>query len=367
MLFAFISVSIAFLFTIWKNDVRTYVQIMYFLFASGGIIAPLVTTPFLSTNVNQSLPTTGYVNNEKANGTNNTIISNSTAEIPILTETYVHYSFMITGILCVCAAGAFILVFFRTRAHTPNVEQETAGETEKTTERQHLFRVKFVTAVIMLTFLFGILTGWLESSVGFIMTFALRHLKWTKPEGSLATTMFWVAYAFGSFLCIFLVQCFRTGTLLLCYILLSIICLSGLTAASFYMAHTPVWICFLLTGFSMSIMWPAVLTWTEERVTSVTGRIASLFLVAGSVCSMLSPLAIGYTMDNIADICYTYWILGEAVLLLILFLSVSALYWNVDLDQSEQPADEETKENWNSSNRKMMNLSKIVSCRWIVS
>ena len=341
--FFFISVSNAFLFTVWKNDVRTYIQIMYFLFASGGIIAPLVTTPFLSTNVDKSLPASSYVNNKTADGANETTLSNSTAEIPVFRETNVHFPFMISGILNVCAAGTFILIFFKTREHTPNVAQKNASETEKTTEKQHFSKVKYVTAVIILAILFGILTGLLESSVGLLMTFSLRHLKWTKPEGSLATTMFWVAYALGSFLCIFLVQCFRTGTLLLCYLLLSIISLSGLTAASIYMTHTPVWICFLLTGFSMSVMWPAVFTWTEERVTSVTGRIASLFLVAGSVCSMLNPLAIGYTMDKVANICYTYWILGEAVLLLILFLSLSALYWNVDLDQSGQPADKETK------------------------
>lgn len=82
----------------------------------------------------------------------------------------------------------------------------------------------------------------------------------------------------------------------------------------------------------MSVMWPAFFTWTEERVTSVTGHIASLFLVAGSVGAMLNPLAIGYTMDNLTNLGFVYWTLGEAVFLVFLFIAVSCLYWNVGTD-----------------------------------
>ena len=218
------------------------------------------------------------------------------------------------------------------------------GATKKSM-RQRTSKIKFVTAMVILTLMFGLITGWIGSFAGFLMTFTLRHLKWTKPSGSLATTMFWLANAVGNLACAFLVQYFRTGTLFFCFILIAVTALSGLAVSSIFLADAPVWICILLTGFAMSIMWPAAFTWTEERVTSVTGYIASLFLVAGSLGGMLNPLAIGYTMDNITNIGYVYWILGEGVFLLTLFVAVSVLHWNTGTKASGKPESEGTEQN----------------------
>ena len=376
----FFSVGHAFLFSIWKSDGKTHIQIMYFLFATGGLTAPLVTAPFLSTRADfpnsTAFLSTGadYSNNtaflsSKAVFSNSTAFlstradysssrtflstradysNSSTASLPtyltsgvngthpndtfnstsVVGDTKVHYSFLISGILSFCAAVPFLLTSLKVRSK-PSAKRNDNNEGSKINRPKQPPKLIRYTAILMITFMFLIITGWIYSFSGFLMSFVLNQLNWSKSDGSLTTTLFWTAFAVGNITCAFLVQCFRTQTLLFCYCLISIISLSGLAAASFYVAHTPVLVCILLTGFSMSIMWPGVFMWTEEKVTSVTGRVASLFLAAGSLGAMLNPLAIGYTMDNITSLSFIYWTLGEAVALMILFVTVSALYWNV--------------------------------------
>ena len=344
-----------FLFSIWKTEVHTYVQIMYFLFASGGLLVPLLTTPFLWQPprgmglLMENMTDIWNSSNYNLTSVNNSDCVNCTATQVILPTTNVHYSFLISGIICTLASIPFLIRFILKGNH--RYPEENREPEEGKVQTKH--KIKFIVAVVLLTLLFGIITGWIDSFAGFLMSFSTRHLSWTKPEGSLATTMFWVAYAIGNFMCIFLVQCFRTGTLLFCYFILSIVGTAVLIAASIHIASAPVWVAIIITGFSMSIMWPGVFTWTEETVTPVNGKIASLFLVAGAVGFMVNPPAVGYTMDNITDIGYGYWHFGEAVFLLGIFVTVAIMYWNegVNRNNTEKPKDVELKLMRNSENK----------------
>ena len=337
------------MFSIWRTDVHTYIQIQYFMFASGGLLVPLLTNPFLWKE--PVLPDLAPCNNKTETLINASTVlpqnlsqtidywTNSTncSSMPVPGRytnktTNVHYSFLISGIICFCASMFFLTMYIRKGSH----RYPAPKPTEEETENKRKLQVKFIIAVILLTILFGMITGWIDSFAGFLMSFSIRHLSWTKDDGSYATTMFWVAYAIGNFMCIFLVQCFRTGTLLFIYFTISILGTSGLIASGIYQASIPVWICVLLTGFSMSIMWPGVFTWTEETVTPVTGKIASLFLVAGAVGFMVNPLATGYTMDNITNLSYCYFHFAEAVVLTAIFVTVSLMYWKVQRNNETQ-------------------------------
>mmetsp|Transcript_34964 Transcript_34964/g.57824 ORF Transcript_34964/g.57824 Transcript_34964/m.57824 type:complete len:157 (+) Transcript_34964:157-627(+) len=53
------------------------------------------------------------------------------------------------------------------------------------------------------------------------------------------------------------------------------------------------WVATGVLGFAMASVFPSALTWAE-RVTTVSGRIASLFVVAAALGEMLVPLAIGF-------------------------------------------------------------------------
>lgn len=50
-------------------------------------------------------------------------------------------------------------------------------------------------------------------------------------------------------------------------------------------------------------------------------------------------------MDNITNIGYVYWILGEGVFLLTLFVAVSVLHWNTGTKASGKPESEGTEQN----------------------
>ena len=334
-------------------------------------MAPFATTPFLSERIDQSaqyitelnqsetIATTvsfhGYQSDAKLTDSaiytsysiesNNNYSSWDTAQIysSYLTETHVHYSFLICGILTVCASLPFLLIHIMKPNHRYTKTKEYVPEKN---DKKQPTKIVFSLAIILLTILLSIRTGWTSTFTGFLTSYCSRHLGWTKPKGNLMTSLFFIAYAVGSLLCVLLVQFLRPGTMLISFLLCFNVSLVGFTAASIYFSETAIWICVFLMGFCLSATWPAVLSWTEEKVTPITGKIASLLLFSGAVGQMVNPIAVGYLMDNVSNSSFAFWHLGEAIFIIILFVTVAALYWNVDTNKLQHNKDIDIKGTW---------------------
>ena len=160
-----------------------------------------------------------------------------------------------------------------------------------------------------------------DTYAGFLMTYLIKQLQWEKSQGSVATSLYWAAFSFGRFCGIFLIHRFKPVQLLFVYLIL-LIC-SFLAIYITTMLITPViWAFIPFAGFSMSIVFPCIFTWTEESILNVTGKVSSMFLISASSGLMINPLILGYLIDNFSPLCFAYLLFAESVLCLLLFLSV---------------------------------------------
>ena len=339
------------MFTIWRQDVNTYLQVFYFMLATGCLVAPIATTPFLSVKNDQSVvdnlpfnqsvntisPILYQYNRSSSMLTRNNFENNSLSSFdatlfiaPSYSETHVHFSYLICGALTVLSSFPYLIIHLKNTSH---IYMKAKKPVVEENDKQQNMKVRFLIVLIILTVLLSIRTGWTSTFSGFLTSFCSRHFGWNKAKGNLMTSLFFMSYAVGSLLCVLLVQFLRPGTMLAIFLLCFNASLVIFTVASIHITEVAIWISVSLMGFSLSATWPAVLAWTEERVTPITGRIASLLLFSGAVGQMVNPIAVGYLMDNISNSSFAFWHLGEAIFILVLFVAAVGTYWNVGIDK----------------------------------
>lgn len=112
-------------------------------------------------------------------------------------------------------------------------------------------------------------------------------------------------------------------------LLVYLIALTAVFVATFFAAtyniRELVWACAALAGLSMSVIFPAIFTWTAESILTVTGTISSVYLVGVSVFNMLLPLLYGYLMDNISQMYFVDLLIAQCVISLIIYISIRVL------------------------------------------
>lgn len=322
----------------WRTESKFYMQVLHLSFAVGGILSPLATAPFLlnvmkNQNVSDTLVTAStnvkdiqnfvsggeQIFNSSSNfGTD----SGDTNNFQNVTgkESKLYQAYIITSCLLVTAAIPFLLLHLKRRGDN-NVEKSQDGSLKKNKTMSFSFKILVLVNLAFLTcFDVAIEKGTHE----FITAFCVTQFDWSKSKGSYLNSAFWAAYAFGRFSGIFTIQIIKPHKMIFIYMVGLILSYVGLLVSALFDYDIGLWICLPLSGFCMSIIFPTLFTWTEISLLPVTGAVTSLFVVCGSLGSVLNPIAIGTLMDNVTAMYFCYLLLGESVVLFFLFLS--ALY-----------------------------------------
>ena len=237
-------------------------------------------------------------------------------------ETHVQWAFLISGVLAFTAGCGYIASYISSKRHP----EEAAINVTGVDIHKHPSKPVFYFVMAILILLLLLITGWIDTFAGFLTTFCIRELGWTKDDGVFATSAFWIAFCVANFLTIFLLQYFSTETLLFSYFVVSLVAFVGLLMSSIYKMAVLVWVFVCLQGCAMSIMWPLMFAWTEETVTEISTRLSSIFLVAGGVGLMVNPLILGYLMDNVATLWFVYLLMGEGFVIFVAFTVIAVIY-----------------------------------------
>ncbi|XP_033761399.1 LOW QUALITY PROTEIN: uncharacterized protein LOC117343177 [Pecten maximus] len=160
-----------------------------------------------------------------------------------------------------------------------------------------------------------------DTFAGFLTTFCVKQMKWTKAMGSFTTSVYWASFGGGRFVGIFLVKMCDPVRIITLYSTLLVLSFVGLYCTSTGQFDGGVWVCAFLGGFALSVIFPTIFTWTEAELLPVTGKIASIFLIASSSGTMVNPIVLGYLMDSLTPMWFCYLLLGESIAMYILFLS----------------------------------------------
>ncbi|KAJ8313966.1 hypothetical protein KUTeg_008527, partial [Tegillarca granosa] len=255
-LFSRVPIINAELLYIWRLENKSYMQALHFAFAFGGILSPLATVPFL---------TPPFQNSSH---------NNSPEEMTTTSET---------------AFNSFI-------------NQETKIDTMSRT-------TKTLILMIMLA-LIGVYNAVEESFAGFVTTFCVKQLHWSKTHGSIAASVFWATFGGGRFSGIFLIRLCSPACMIDIYGVFAILSFVGLLFSSLENYDVAVWSCIVTIGISLSVFSPTIFTWTEEMI-HVTGNIASGLKVAANTGSMVNSVILGILIDRYTPLWFCYLLLGE--------------------------------------------------------
>ncbi|KAL4228766.1 hypothetical protein ACF0H5_011808 [Mactra antiquata] len=328
------------LVSLWDEEGRPYMQALHFCFGFGGIIAPLVVEPFLAkkecvllvnntginqafldsednvsmTTINDSMTTMGLDWTNIDSGQNSANISC----IDQYGETNIHYAYLISFFVIGSSMIGFIYMYLESKCKK-KIRHMAADKSNNPRPDKLSYQLK----AIFLVLLFIIMMTYCaveDTFSGFLATFCIGHLKWDKGTASFATSVHWSAFSVGRFSGIFLIKCFKPVQLMFAYLIMLMCGLTGLLIVSVIYSPALVWIFIGFSGFSMSIVFPCLFTWTEESILKVSGKISAMFLIAASGGLMLNPLFLGYVMDNIAPIYFIHIILSESILCFLIFL-----------------------------------------------
>ena len=319
----------------WGDKGRSFMQALHFCFALGGILSPLATAPFLAPKQTELLPinprefypasshiddsllfqnSSSHSYNGNFTRTDQTNLHNPSK------ESRIYIAYFISSFLGLTASVPFFVMFMKSKfrtlspvSHTP--EKESGGIKKKFTLGR-----KIIVMAIMMSIM-GTYSAIEDTFAGFLATFCVKQMDWSKSLGSFATSIYWAAFGGGRFCGIFLVRYFSPVRMILIYCCLLIISFTGLFVTSLKVYDAGVWICVPLSGFSLSIIFPTIFIWTEEEMINVTGKIASLFLIASSSGTMINPIVLGLLMDKLTPMWFCYLLLTESVTLLMLYIT----------------------------------------------
>ncbi|XP_045169901.2 sodium-dependent glucose transporter 1A-like [Mercenaria mercenaria] len=322
------------LVSLWDEEGRPYMQALHFCFGFGGIISPLVTEPFLaekecldaqgngtdiiSTNTTAE---TLYDSVSMATDALNSS-SNGTCE-EVYGETYIHFAYLISFFILFSSSLPFFIMSFKIMCNK-KPHNMAADKSEIPRPDKLPFKLKVIFLILLSAFML-MYCAVEDTFSGFLATFCIYHFNWSTGTSSYATSTHWASFAFGRFSGIFLIKVFKPVQLFWAYCISVVSSFVGLLIVSLTYTTELVWLFIALAGFSMSIIFPCIFTWTEESILKVTGMISSMFLIAASGGLMLNPLFLGYLMDNFSPMCFVYLLLGESVACFLLFLTIFIL------------------------------------------
>ncbi|XP_071102724.1 sodium-dependent glucose transporter 1A-like [Haliotis cracherodii] len=322
----------------WGSNGRSAMQTAHFAFAFGGVISPLMTKPFLSPlpdviNATTAPPNVGF------SGMNITVtsayISSNSTLTPIEEKqtTIVFYAYLISAVLTTFFAFPFLITYCREKSQ---MKKRTAGEA--TPEPPNMSRAVFIFTIGMICVTYMLYCAVEDSFAAYLMTFVVKHLHWSKSRGTELTSVFWASFAGGRFLGIFFVK-FLTPVKLLFICCTSLIAsLIAFLVCAQYDIPVGIWISSVTIGLSMSVFFPTGLTWTEEELLNMSGRVASAILIASSSGTMANPIILGYLMDEHSLMWYAYLLTAESIACLLMFL-ILLIYARTFLKKRKQSAD----------------------------
>ncbi|XP_071085892.1 sodium-dependent glucose transporter 1A-like [Haliotis cracherodii] len=318
------------LMRLWGKDSRVFMQILHFSFALGGLVAPLATEPFLAPKsvhttittvpVNESHfleygynTTKAYVQDSfRLNGTSNNITTAANEDAP---KSQILFAFIITAVLFLSAALPFFVEFSLRKA-----DKSRKPEDEQEVDRHCIPTPVYVITVSMIGAFFFCYIALEETFMSFLAVFTVEGLGWTKPDGALVTSVFWGSFAAFRFLGIFFIKMLTPSSMIiLCLVILSA-SLGAFLVCSLFAVTIGIWISSVGIGLATSIVYPTTFTWVEEHVIKVTGRVTSVIVICAASGGMATPLLLGYLMEEVTYMWFSYLMFLVSVILLIIYI-----------------------------------------------
>ena len=336
---------------IWGWDGAVLMQSFHCVFALGTFVAPWLAAPFISSDthtIDNETTTVSFVSFQTEDNTmsvrnivNYETITETTMKTPEigeeLSESNVQSGFLVVAAYEVVSSGLFVVSYFfhKKHGHINEVNQENGRNKNKgvTSEtRSGSYKMKepkwFLFPMLILMFLrFAFYVGLDIMSASLLMTFAVKGLGWTKPQGIAVTSCFRGVYSAGRGTAVFLAVVTTPTKMIIFDILLFLTGLFVLTV--FINFHDLIlWIFLSLAGFGMGSFYGASMSWADKYM-NVTGKTGSVFITGSWFGRLTLPALTGYLFDNVSPYCYIYARFGSAIAVAVVtFLAMGLVFYH---------------------------------------
>ncbi|XP_015793768.1 sodium-dependent glucose transporter 1A [Tetranychus urticae] len=300
----------------WGRSSGSFLQILHFMFTTGGLIAPLLAKPFLLERPEEDEPMES-TSNTSLSTTLNMTLANVTKEYSP-DDVLVQWPFTVIGLIFIVASIGFMVFYFFVPYETNNNNsancdgQKTErngsrgdadkGETMKLDRVQSSgyeynfdFKVKMLIIAIISVFT-HIYFGIVISFANLLPTFAVKSaLAMTKGEAASLMTVFWTTTTLYRIPVIFLANYISNTALILIHVIIMVMSTVCLT----FLGEKYVWAIYLFTGtmgIGIGPVFAGVLGYLQQYF-EVTGRITSLFIVSACIGEFLYPWIISRFLE----------------------------------------------------------------------
>ncbi|WAR18912.1 MFS4B-like protein [Mya arenaria] len=344
---------------IWGSENGPYMQAAHFGFSLGALLSPLATGPFLTkktsvcdtrtsgeAKIGSNITVTDTVvvskngllyitDNNRSNGPqgNRSVVDLiANPQNPNCYESYgeskVSVAFWIAAIIVLTSAFGFMFMYIKLKCSTANekadVKEASKVDREKVERNEMTVSVK-VSILVVLCILMAAYCTTEDCFSSFLMTFGLTYLDWDEATGAYATATFWTSFGVGRFIGIFTVSCCSTVAMLTTYLGLLTLGYIGFMVSSIYRFYPLIWTFTAGLGFAMSVIFPAIFSWTSKHVIHVSGKISGMFLVSASVSGMCLPLLIGHLMEYFSPMWFVYILVLATLVCLLSYATIRLL------------------------------------------
>ena len=307
---------------------------LHFTFGLGAFLAPVISRPFLVNEENLD-HSESEVKDITDNSTVNSfetkeIIENSTWTIKALYPLVAAYALLLSlGFI------VYFIIDFR-KANAEQSESKTKDDNEKRVEEALSEKVKYISVGLLAVFFF--LYVGMEVAFGtFISVFAVESdLKFTRPQGSDVTAIFWGSFAGTRGIAIFLAIIAKPEIIMWSSFAT---CIIGTVILSSYAGSSALilYIGTSLMGIGMASIFATGFLWVEKRMT-VTNKISSVFIIASSAGADVFPVLVGQLVETspMVFIHLTTGIVGGCVLMFAVISLIANSAATVVVDEQEQ-------------------------------
>ncbi|XP_045168053.2 sodium-dependent glucose transporter 1A-like [Mercenaria mercenaria] len=355
---------------IWRQKAGPFMQAVHGIFSVGAIISPFVSEPYMAKKIiaeskrsislwntsisylESSTPVSEFNSFETSSKPSNyslgTLLSSRYSIAEEVTsnfsnftfgvsnvspessaynygETYIYIPYSIATFVCFIAASFYVAIYF-IYGNVYNLPVYIHSNTKKTIPQREYFlskKMKIVfTILLALTLTFYVMSE--RSFIGFLMTFIITELGWSKARGSSASSAFWIAFATGRLSGIIIVKYVHLSIVIMTFFLIITSGAVLLWLAVIYGINLLIWISVAIVGYGMSVIFASIFLWLSENIRKLTGKMASVLFIFFSSGAMVFPILVGHLMDKVSQMwfIYTQLILFCAMCSLFIFVLV---------------------------------------------
>ena len=217
------------------------------------------------------------------------------------------YLFVISMVYCVLCIRGKCSIY---RAKIDDAQLESTHNQESPGFRYQMLALLF--------FFYFLYVGMEVTYGGFLLAFAVEHLKWSKSQATIVTSVFWGSFAFGRGISILLARCCKPHVMLIIDLIMTI---SSLTVLSLWSDtyDAVVWFGSACLGMGMASIFPTGISWAE-RYMQVTGRATAVFVVGCALGEMCLPAFTGFMFEHFNPMGLIYIELGCAIICMVLYI-----------------------------------------------